>query len=156
MRWAILLAALATAWGCGGDDEPPPGLSGLTVAVVNTFESLDQTDGAEVPFGVPEEAVVGPGIEFAPFLLYDIDVADDEIHMAYAGDETLARVIEAGTVDRYRFTFSEGVLEDAEADETAALVPRVTVESPTTLLVEIGEGMEIGDGFDAVIRVATG
>lgn len=154
-RWAIALVVLVTVWGCG-DDAPQPGLTGLGVEVVNTFESLDQTGGEEVPFGEPEEAVVGPDIEFTPFILYDIDISDDAITMDYAAGEELAGVVEAGTVDRYRFTFSEGVLEDAVADETAALVPRVEVESPTTLLVEIGEGLEIGDGFSASIRVTTG
>lgn len=155
MRWAIAPAVLLAVWGCG-DDAPQPGLTGLTVEVANTFESLDQTGGEEVPFGEPEEAVVGPEIEFTPFILYDIDIGDDRITMDYAAGEELARVIEAGTVDRYRFTFSEGVLEDAVADEAASLVPRVEIESPTTLLVEIGEGLEIGDGFAASIRITTG
>lgn len=155
IRWGIVLVVLVGVWGCGGEDASQRGLTGLSVEVVNTFESVDQTDGEEVPFGEPESAVVGPEIEFAPFILYDIDISDGEISMDYAAGEELARVIEAGTVDRYRFTFSEDVLEDAVADDTAPLVPRVRVESPTTLLVEIGEGMEIGDGFGAVIEVTT-
>ncbi len=154
-RWGIALIVLIGVWGCGGDDESRRGLTGLSVDVANTFESVDQTDGEEVPFAEPESAVVGPEIEFAPFILYDIDISDGEISMDYAGGEELARVIEAGTADRYRFTFSEGVLEEAVADDAAPLVPRVRVESPTTLLVEIGEGMEIGDGFRAVIAVTT-
>jgi hypothetical protein len=154
VRCAIAALVLVTVWGCS-DDGGQRGLTGLSVEVANTFESDDQTGGDEVPFGEPEEAVVGPDIEFAPFILYDIDISDGEISMNYAGGEELARVIEAGTVDRYRFTFSEDVLDEATADDTAALVPRVIVESPTTLLVEIGEGMEIGDGFGAVVQVTT-
>lgn len=156
LRWALALVALATVWGCGGDDQTSTSLSGLSVTVANTFQSDDQTSGREVPFGEPETAVVGSDLEFAPFIIYDVDISDREIRMDYVGGEELARVIEPGTVDRYRFTFSEPVLTTATADTSAALVPAVTVESPTTLLVEISEGMEIGDGIGAVISLGAG
>lgn len=139
-------------------------LIGAEVTVGNTFESI-ATGSEETPVGDLERVTVQQTIndpELKQFSgLYDIDIDGGEISMRYNLSESYgsdpARVIEAGTFDRYRFKV-EGLapgdfISSAVADTTRNLVPNVTLADGDTIVVEIGPGMQIGENFDARILV---
>ena len=62
--------------------------------------------------------------------------------------QILRSIMNPGSVDA-------PIIIDATANPDATLVPIVTVESPTLVIVEVGEGMEVGPGFDAQINIVT-
>lgn len=131
-------------------------LNGLSVEVVNTIEAPAFGFEGENPFGAQGPVQINATVEFAVCCdgFYDIDLSGDQISMRWIGDAQFARVIEEGTFDRYYFTFGEPILAGASNSANATLQPNITVLSPTELLVVISSGMEIGDGFDALIDVA--
>ncbi len=153
----LTLAGTATA-------EARSYLGGTEVTVTSSFQSVDLTGGAEVPFGEPVTVQINRRKKNEPELvqfigIYGIDIDSRAIGFTYNLSDGShfdpARVIEPGTYDRYYFEFESDILIDAWADRSQSLVPMVTVLSPSSLVVEMSPGMEIGDGFDAVIRLRT-
>ncbi|MEM7536024.1 MAG: MBL fold metallo-hydrolase [Chloroflexota bacterium] len=146
------------------DDAGAESDGGATVnlTIKNTIQGAF-TDDAEAPYGndttmplTTDQAVIFDD-EVTGFV-YDIEVADGVISMSWVSNENndkLARVIEAGTFDRYYIEVDAPIIMDASANPDATLVPNVTVESPTLVIVEVGEGMEVGPGFDAQINIVT-
>ena len=137
-------------------------LVGMTTTLSSTFQATVQTGGVEVPAAGPVTAVVADGTtapEFAQFgSTYDIDLRASSISMVFNlanGVADPSRVIEAGTFERYSFRFDVASNEtiSATAATTATLVPNVSVQGRDTIVVEIGPGMQVGSGFDALINV---
>jgi len=133
------------------------GLTTTSVEIENTIESPTFGFDEETPFGDQGPKIVGDTVEFPECCdgFYAIDLSSDQISMKWIGDSQYARVIEDGTFDRYYFTFDEPVLESASLNASSTLPVNVTVTSATELIVEVAPGMEVGDGFDALIDVAT-
>lgn len=141
--------------------QTPYDVIGQDFTVRNTFQSALGTSGVEVPIGDPVTATItngGSGPELTSFNgIYDIDVENGGIHMNFnlaGGAPDPSRVIEAGTFDRYYFDLELGPnvsVSGATADPSQTLVPNVSVNSSGEIVVEIGPGMQIGDGFDAHI-----
>ena len=138
-------------------------LIGTTATVSSTIQSTAGTNGMETDFGDPASATVVDNAtdpEFATYVnRYDIDIDANTISMVFnpADDSTPdpSGVIEPGTFYRYYFEFDLSTNESiaaASASASATLVPNVSVNG-NTVVVEIGPGMEIGDGFDALIDV---
>lgn len=139
-----------------------------SVTVTNTFESASITEGEELAiedlFQVPAgslaaTATVTDDIEFPAYLLglYDIDIHRKKITfdlVAQTGDETygdLFRVLEAGTTDRYYFTFDEAQnVEDFESDNDAV---KLRIDSDRILVVEIGTGFDFKPGASFTIKL---
>lgn len=147
---AALMLTLAPA--AQADDHD---LTGVSVQIDNTIESVAFDFPEETPFGSQGPTAIGPGIEFAECCdgFYEIDFAGDQFSMRWIGDPQFARVIEDGTYDRYYINFDEPVLAGAAVASSSTLPATVTVASTTQLIVEIGPGMEVGDGFDATINL---
>lgn len=131
------------------------GLDGVSVTVDNTIESVAFDFPEETPFGSQGPVVVGDGVELPTCCddFYAVDLSDDQISMRWIGDNSFARVIEDGTFDRYYFTFDQPVLAGASLAADSTLAAKLTVVSATELVVEVGPGLEVGEGFDAIINV---
>lgn len=146
-------------------DQTPRSIIGNDFTVSHTYESSLETSGVEVPVGVPATATITSGgpelVSFAD--IYDIDVDSDSISMVFnldpgAGSDP-SRVIEAGTFDRYYFEFDLGTnefLSTASAAPAATLVPSVSISGSDTIVVAVGPGMQIGNGFNALIDFEVG
>lgn len=123
----------------------------VTVTMNNTFQSEELSAGVETPFGEPLTATLTDGI--AIDFLYTFTFTGSTLTMVPGTQiEGFARVLEPGFFDRYYLTFDQPILAGAVSNPEATLVPNVTVLSATELVVEIGEGMEIGPGFEAEIK----
>ena len=148
---AALLALLAPA--AVADDHVDAGLDGVSIKIDNTIESQAFGFLEETPFGSQGPVAINDTIEFADCCdgFYVVDITDTQVSMKWIGDAQFARVIEPGTFDRYYFTFGQPVLAGASINAASTLPANVTVTSPTTMTVEIGPGMQVGDGFDATI-----
>lgn len=148
---AALLAAFAPA--AAADDHLDGDLTGVSIKIENTIESQAFGFTEETPFGAQGPVAINATIEFAACCdgFYEIDIAGSQVSMKWIGDAQFARVIEPGTFDRYYFTFGEPVLAGAGINAASTLPANVTVTSPTTMTVEVAPGMEVGDGFDALI-----
>ncbi|MEO0900335.1 MAG: hypothetical protein AAFY71_28255 [Bacteroidota bacterium] len=99
-----------------------------------------------------QTATVGEGIEFDDYLegLYDINFSEDAIsyelvapqdHPIYAA---FFRTLEAGTFDRYYFTFTEPHNIESGSSNHAAV--SLSVISDTEIVVEISEGFSFNPG----------
>jgi len=124
---------------------------GTTVTVENTFTSANGTTvGGAGPIAIDES------VEFADccsnIVTFDIDLDLDRITMTWVGDADLARVIEAGTIDEYTFTFADANFKRAFADQSQLLAPEVTWTDDSITLT-IAEGDEVGPGRDIVVIV---
>ncbi len=138
------------------------------VTATNTFTSDAFTAGEEVAIealfqvdagSLAATATVNDEIEFPAYLLglYDIDIDRKKIKfdvVAQADDVTygdLFRVLEAGTTDRYYFTFDEAQnVEDFESDNDAV---KLRIDSDRILVVEIGEGFDFKPGAAFTIKL---
>lgn len=147
--------------------------SGSNVTVRNTIQlaadpSQGGTGGVETTiedlFGAPAgtyiiSAEVGDGIEFDNYLenLYDIDLSEEAITftlVAEANDPTYSnffRIIEAGTFDRYYFTFDDAhkIASGSSSNSSVGL----NVISDTEVVVEIGEGWDFNPGSTFTISL---
>ena len=98
--------------------------------------------------------------EFASFSgAYDIDIDANTISMTFnrsgAPISVQPGVVPNGTFDRYYFTFdlaSNESISAVSASTNSSLQPNVSFNG-NTVVVEIGPGMEVGPGFDALINV---
>ena len=139
-----------------------------SVTVTNTFQSTAFTGGAEqaiedlfqVPAGsLAASATVNDEVEFSSYLLglYDIDLDRKKISfevVAQAGDPTygnLFRVLEAGTTDRYYFTFTDD--QNVESFESDNASVKLRIDSDKVLVVEIGEGYDFKPGQSFTITL---
>ena len=163
LTFTLLLLAILTLAGTA-TAEARSYLGGTEVTVRNSFQSIALTGGAEEPFGEPVTVQINRRKKNEPELvqfigIYDIDIDSQAIRFTYNLSDgspfNPARIFKPGTYDRYYFEFESDILVDAWAERSERLVPMVTVLSPSSLVVEMGPGMEIGDGFDAVIRLRT-
>ncbi len=150
---ALSAALLATFTPSAMADNHGGSLDGVSVKIDNTIEAPAFGFEGETPFGSQGPVAINATVEFAQCCdgFYAVDIDETHVSMTWIGDASFARVIEPGTFDRYYFTFGEPVLAGARLNSTSTLPANVTVTSPTTMTVVIGEGMQIGDGFDAVI-----
>ena len=149
----LLLAAMmmmAAAPAASADDHD---LNGVSVKIDNTIESQAVGFPEETPFGSQGPVAINATIEFAECCdgFYEVDLTENQISMRWIGEDSFARVIEDGTFDRYYFTFGEPVLAGATLAPSSTLPVEITVVSATEMIVEVGPGMQIGDGFDALI-----
>lgn len=147
---AALLAVFTPA--AIADDHASP-LEGVSVKIDNTIEAPAFGFEGENPFGSQGPVAINATVEFAQCCdgFYAVDIDGTQVSMKWIGDPSFARLIEPGTFDRYYFTFGEPVLAGASLNGASTLPANVTVTSPTTMTVVIGEGMQIGDGYDALI-----
>lgn len=131
-------------------------LNDVGVKIVNTIEAPAFGFEGENFFGEQGPVAINATIEFAQCCdgFYEVNLTGNQISMKWIGDAQFARVIEPGTYDRYYFTFLEPVLAGASLNPSSTLPANVTVTSPTEMLVEVAPGMEVGDGFNALIDVA--
>ncbi len=127
----------------------------LTVTITNAFEA-PMTEGNEM--SVDEGTLTVGGDDFYDGIIFNIAVTDTSINMEFEVSDRAMRdpsgIVQPNVFERYYLTFSEPVLAGAVANPDATLTPYVQVLSPTEVLVEISEGMELGEGFDAEIRLA--
>lgn len=134
---------------------PIVSLVGLTVALGRSSVADDE----ETILGEPVTAVVGDEVEFPGSGPFIIDVSDASISMAWNTEDPqwdeLERVLEEGTADVYTLTFDDPVLGGlgAASHEEAVLQPDLSVISETELRIELGSGMQVGDGLDALIEL---
>ncbi|MCI4669596.1 MAG: hypothetical protein MRZ79_15785 [Bacteroidia bacterium] len=143
------------------------------VSVRNTLQtaadpSAGGTGGAELPietiFGAPAgtyelTSTIEEGIEFDNYLegLYDIDLSKKEISFELVADadndiyKNFYRTLEAGTFDRYYFTFADGhnVSEGNSSNSSVSL----QVISEKELVVVIGEGFSFNPGSSFTIEL---
>ncbi|MDO6473283.1 hypothetical protein [Maribacter sp. 1_MG-2023] len=146
----------------------PQILNGESIAIRNTFQGIEITDGVEEKiedlFGAPAgsleaTATVIEGVEFPAYLLglYDIDVDENSIEytlVAQADDPnygSLFRTIEAGSFDRYYITF--GLEHNVESFTSSDTAVNLRVDSDTILVVEIGEGFVFEPGASFTITL---
>jgi len=138
-------------------------LLGTTATLSNTTQSVEQTNGQEVAFGPTVSAVVADGAndpEFASYInQYDIDIDANTIAMVFnrseASQSDPSGIVEPGTFERYTFEFDlaqNEAITAVSADQNATLRPNVSFAG-NRIMVEIGPGMEVGDGFDALVNV---
>ena len=79
-------------------------------------------------------------------LLFDINISEDSIAfevIAPANDPTfgsLFRILEAGTFDRYYFTFDEAQNVNGFSSSNPSV--NLRIDAPNVLVVEIGEGYD--------------
>lgn len=148
---AALLATFAP--GAHANDHD---LNGVSVKVENTIEAPAFGFDGEAPFGGMGPVQVNATVEFADpeVLYYTIDVTGNQISMTWVGPDNIERVIEEGTYDRYYFTFGEPLLAGATLNGASTLPANVRVTSPSTLTVEVGPGMQVGDAFFSIIDIA--
>ncbi|MEM7134211.1 MAG: MBL fold metallo-hydrolase [Chloroflexota bacterium] len=134
----------------------------INLTIKNTIQGAF-TDNAEAPYGndTTMPLAMGEALVFddeETGFVYDIEMADGVMTMAWvsnAENDKLARVIEEGTFDRYYISFDAPIVVDATADESATLVPDIISVSETEIVVQVGPGMQVGPGFDAVIKIST-
>lgn len=138
-------------------------LIGKNVTVRSTTQSNLGTGGVEVPTGVPVTATVADGVtdpEVVSFGdVFDIDIDSQTISMNFnlaQGASDPSRVIEAETFERYYFQLGlaeNEFIESVSADPNATLVPNVSIQGTNTIVVELAPGMQIGNGFNALINL---
>ncbi|MEZ6127683.1 MAG: SdrD B-like domain-containing protein [Planctomycetaceae bacterium] len=131
-------------------------LIGISATVSATVQT--PSGGPETPIATDITAVVTDDAdrpEFPGFAgTYDIDISSTAIAMNFSGSAP-TQVVPAGTFYRYRFEFDlapNETIASASAVTTSVLVPNVTVNG-NTVTAEIGAGMTIGTGFNALINV---
>ncbi len=165
--WLLsLLLPLVTFTSCGGDDDiveeiTPVITVGSTVTVTNTLQSDGITAGVETSienlFGQPANALaatsaISDAVEFPQYLLglYDIDISENAIAfelVAQADDPNYSnffRVLEAGTTDRYYFTFDTPQKVSGFTSDNASVSLRIDADN--ILVVQIGEGFNFMPG----------
>lgn len=154
----VLAVAVPTPATAQADTLETP-IIGSTATVENTFTSLDHNDGDPTSVGGAGPVVIDDSVEFPSCCdgpdyksAYDIDVGLDRVTMTWVGDDDLARVIEAGTVDEYTFTFADANFKRAFADHSQLLAPAVTW-TDDSITVTITEGDEVGPGRTIVVIV---
>jgi len=140
-----LIALLLTS--CGKD----PIKEGTSVTVQNTLESLVVPGyETETNFGDPTTKEVGSDIEFPAFVgIYDIDLSDSQIEFSMSNTAVndafvsgLFRTIEAGTYDRYYFTFDDE--QKFKSATSSSEFVNVSVTNGTEVKVEVGPGFVFG------------
>ncbi len=142
----------------------PRVIEGVEFEVSNTFQSPLGTSGVEIPVGSPVSGVVSESGAVISQIgkSYDLRVMSGRIEMDFnpAGDNSLVGVVPAGTFDRIYVDFDlrrNEFLSTASARTNGqTLVPNVIVVDEDTLLIEVGPGMQVGSGFDAVIDFDVG
>ena len=101
-----------------------------SIEITNTFSA----PGLEMLFAVTPVTPVAEGVEFAPFLLYDIDAGTSEITFTLSDNSINNVGVDAGSADVYYIEFDQPV---AAAEVTAAAdsfnVEVVVYEAGTTL-----------------------
>lgn len=164
---AVFLLVFASCDDDEGDSSTPIVL-GSSVTVTNTLESDMITGGTETTiemlFGLGEgalasNATVTDAVEFSNYLLglYDIDIDENEISfelVASADDSTYMdffRTLEAGTTDRYYFTFDKAQNVTGSTSSDASV--NLRVDADTVLVVEIGEGFSFNPGSSFTINL---
>ncbi len=124
---------------------------GTSVTLQNTIEAaVIPGFETETNFGDAATADVGDDVEFPAFVgIYDIDIDDSQINfsMSTAGVDNpdiagLFRTIEAGTFDRYYFTFADE--QKFESATSSSEFVNVSVTDGTEVKVEVGEGFVFG------------
>jgi hypothetical protein len=145
-----------------------PIIKNSSVTVTNTFQSTAFTGGTELaiealfkaPAGsLAATANVNDDVEFPNYLigLYNIDLDRKKIKFEVAaktGDSTygsLFRILEAGTTDRYYFTFAEAQnVNNFKSDNPSV---KLRIDSDKILVVEIGEGYDFKPGQSFTITL---
>lgn len=145
-----------------GVGNTPRSIIGQDFSVSNTIQSALGTSGIEIRTAIEAGVIVSGPIELPELIefnnTYDIDIENTSITMTFNLSPRVpdpSRVIEAGTFDRYYFFVRLGdnvAFSSAAADPSQNLVPNVSIDSSGLIVVEIGPGMQIGNGFDAVIN----
>ena len=154
-----VLSAVLLLSSCGDDDNDvvtPLIPQGANVTVNNTFQASafninDETDFAVISGmqagAFAADATVSGAVEFSAYIgLYDIDISETSISfdiIAEADDPNfgdLFRVLEAGTYDRYYFTFDEAHNVSGFSSSNPSVNLRIDAEN--VLVVEIGEGYD--------------
>ncbi|MEQ9406435.1 MAG: SdrD B-like domain-containing protein [Fuerstiella sp.] len=141
-------------------EQAPRSIDGETFTVSHTVQSTLGTSGIEVPQGTPVTGTVADG---SPQVVtagsYRFFVESESIGMAFNATavpgQNPSQIVEAGSFDRYYFEFDLGTNEfisSATASLQAALVPTVSIVGQNTIVVEVGPGMQVGNGFDALIN----
>lgn len=147
---------------CDDNDVTPPISNGVSVTINNTFQStafqIPNETAIEAIFDVPTgslfaTATVSNELEFDDYLLnlYDVDIQENSINFtmsAQAGDPTYNtnfRTIEAGTTDRYYLNFDNPHNVSGFTSNNSSV--NLRIDSPTTLVVEIGEGYDFNPGI---------
>ena len=150
-----------------GNNSKPIAL-GSSVTVKNTFQSTAFTGGAEVAiedlFQVPPNslaatATVASSVEFPAYLLglYNINLSENSISftlVAQEGDPTygeLFRTLEAGTFDRYYFTFEDA--QNITGFTSSNPSVNLRIDSNKIVVVEIGEGFMFQPGASFTITL---
>lgn len=138
-------------------------LIGRDVTVSSTTQSNLGTGGVEVPTGTPATVTVDDGVtdpELISFVdTYDIDIDAQTIAMNFnlaQGASNPSGVVPAQTFYRYYFQLDladNEFVESASADTGATLTPNVSIQGTDTIVVEVAPGMQIGNGFDALINL---
>lgn len=163
--FATLLLCTLTLFSCAKKD---PIKIGANVTVTNTFQGTNFTGGLEKPieelFSAPAgslaaSSTVSESVEFSKYLLglYDINLDETSIKfevVAAANDATyssLFRVLEAGTTDRYYFTFDEEQNVSGFTSNNPAV--KLRIDSEKVLVVEIGEGYDFKPGTSFTITL---
>lgn len=165
------LAILAAGAGAAGASQPieannQPQLYGSNYELQNNFNFAGQL----IPFFDQYSGRVSPKVEVRGGYIYDIDIKQRAITMAWNTDAewdiyepfvgalngiTQEQAAALPIADEYWITFDKPVSDlvfTADPDQT--LVPNVRVEGEYTVVVSIPGGTTIGDGFNAVINVA--
>ena len=131
-------------------------LIGMNVDISQSVDTSTATTNNSAPT-LPVSATATELTSFAN--TFDIDIRSSAIAMNfnYTGPANAdpSGVVPAGTLHRYTFAFDTASNEtiSATASTTATLVPNVTVQNGDTVVVELTPGMQLGNGFDAVINV---
>lgn len=162
---ALAIAGSITAGSTVEAAGEPALLGGAEFSLQNYFNS----GGELTPFFEQIDGSVGGGVEIEDDYIYDIDFRNSSIVMRwntapqwdafepYVGAIGGAPQDVAASLpiaDEYHITFNtdiSGLRFSAESNKS--LQPEVRVEGADTLVISIPGGTDIGDGFDAKIKV---
>lgn len=165
---ATITFGLLSLTSCSSDDnKTTPITLGTNVKVTNTFQGAMTNNvetAIETVFNAPKgsleaTAKLSESVEFPAYLLglYDIDINQSTINfklVAKAGDATYGnffRVLEAGSTDRYYFTFDSA--QNVKSVTSSDPAVKLRMDSSTVLVVEIGEGFNFNPGANFTITL---
>jgi len=139
----------------GAQSEETSESSSATVTIRNAFQA-EMTGGNEM---VVEEVTVAVSDEVEyDGIIFNIDVSESSISLVFDVSERAQRdptgIVAANVFERYYIRFDGSAVVAATVDESAILVPTVEIIDGE-LLIELSEGMELGEGRDTLIHIET-